>query len=271
MIARLARWAVRHRGTVIAFWCIAVGLSIPWAAKLQGVLAGGSDGVPGSPSVRAIERAVEAGMPASTFFPFLIVLKSDSVAVDDARFAAAAGSIAAALARAPGRGDVRSYWNTGRRDLLGHDRRTALVLFHADVDALSDAEVRTARVRTAVRDAALPEGFRAWVTGIGPMYYDLNRQSSADLLRAERFGLPITLLILLVVFGAPLAAGLPVVLALSAMTISAAALFLLSRVATVGVFSQNVVSMIGLGVGVDYALFVVTSFRRALLRGAFGA
>jgi hypothetical protein len=139
MIARLARWAVQHRGTVIAGWCAAVGLSIPGALTLQGVLAGGSDGVPGSPSVRAIERAVHLGMPAGAFFPFLIVLQSDGVSVDDARFAAAAGSLATALTRSPGRGEVRSYWNTGRWDLLGRDHRTALVLFQADVDAQGGA------------------------------------------------------------------------------------------------------------------------------------
>ena len=99
------------------------------------------------------------------------------------------------------------------------------------------------------------------------MFFDLGRQSSADLLRAERVGLPVTLIILLVAFGAPLAAGLPVLLALLAVTVSSAALFVLSQITTVSVFSQNVVSMIGLGVGVDYALFIVSSFRNALAQG----
>jgi len=94
--------------------------------------------------------------------------------------------------------------------------------------------------------------------------YDLNRRSSADLLAAERIGLPVTLLILLLVFRSPIAALLPLALAMTATTISMAALYLLSRVTVVSVFAQNTVTMVGLGVGVDYALLLVGAFRPAL-------
>jgi len=99
------------------------------------------------------------------------------------------------------------------------------------------------------------------------MFFDLDRQASADLLQAERIGLPVTLVILLVAFAAPLAATLPVLLALAGVVVSAAALFFISFFVSVSVFSENVVSMIGLGVGVDYALFVVTSYRAGLAGG----
>ena len=79
--------------------------------------------------------------------------------------------------------------------------------------------------------------------------------------------MPITALILLFVFGAPLAAVLPVLLALASTSIGLAGLYLLSAHFAVSVFAQNVVSMIGLGVGVDYALFVLSRYREARARG----
>jgi RND superfamily putative drug exporter len=266
-MSTLASWVLRHRGLTILLWSVLIGVSGIAASRVQDVLKGASDGIPGSKSVETIERAVNAGIPAGTFFPFLVLLKNDGLGVQDARFQAAAQAIEGSLKTVPGGGAVRSYWNTGRVDLLGKNRRTALILFRSNVARFNEAEVLTRDVRAAVGRAGLAGGFRALVTGTGPMYFDLNRQSSADLLRAERIGLPITLMILLVAFGAPLAAGLPVLLAMAAVTISSAGLFFLSRVTTVSVFSENVVSMIGLGVGVDYALFIVGSFRAELARG----
>jgi RND superfamily putative drug exporter len=266
-MSTLASWVLRHRGVTIFVWSVLIGVSGLFASRLQDVLKGASDGVPGSKSVETIERAVADGIPAGTFFPFLVLLRNDCLRVQDARFQVAAQAIEDSLGTVPGGGAVRSYWNTGRVDLLGKDRQTALILFRSNVATLNEAEVLTREVRAAIRRARLPDGFRALVTGTAPMYFDLDRQSSADLLRAERVGLPVTLIILLAAFGSPLAAGLPVLLALSAVTISSAGLFFLSRVTTVSVFSENVVSMIGLGVGVDYALFIVSSFRAALAQG----
>ena len=266
-MAKLVSWVLRHRGAVSVGWVALIGVSGMGAVRLPGVLTGASDGVPGSRSVETIEHAVTSGIPAGTFFPFLVLLTSDHVDVRDARFQAAAQAIEEGLHTVSGGGAVRSYWNTGRVDLLGRDRRTALILFRSNVESLNKAEVLTRNVRSAVRRVRLPDDLRALVTGTAPMYFDLNQQSSMDLLRAERVGLPITLVILLATFGSPMAAGLPVLLALSVVMVSAAALFLLSGVTSVSVFSQNVVSMIGLGVGVDYALFIVSSFRAALAEG----
>ena len=263
----LASWVLRHRRVTILMWAVLIGVSGLCALRLNGVLKGASDGVPGSPSVETIKRAVDHGIPAGTFFPFLVLLKNDQVGVQDVRFQVAAQAIDQALTTVPGGGAVRSYWNTGRVDLLGRDRHTALILFRSNVATLNEAEVLTREVRAAIQRATLPDDFRAFVTGTAPMYFDLDQQASTDLLRAERVGLPLTLLILVVAFGSPLAAGLPVLVALSAVTVSAAGLFVLSDVTTVSVFSQNVVSMIGLGVGVDYALFIVSSFRAALAQG----
>jgi RND superfamily putative drug exporter len=105
------------------------------------------------------------------------------------------------------------------------------------------------------------------VTGPAATFHDINRNSSDDLLRAEMIGVPLTLLVLLAVFGAPLAAALALVLAFAAVTVSSAVLYLLSPWLPVTVFAQNAVSIIGLGAGVDYCLFVLYRYRTALQQG----
>ena len=267
MRRRLAPVVIGHRRAVVLVWAALIAVAAVVAARLPGVLKGASDGIPGSPSVTAIERATEAGIPAGTFFPFLIVLRSDRLTVAEPAFREAAEAISDGLAQVAGGGTVRTFWNTSRADLVGQDEHTTVVLFRSNATNLSDAEVLTPQIREAVASAGLSSDMRVAVTGTAPMFFDLDRQSSADLLSAERLGLPITLLILLIAFAAPLAAGLPVLLAIAAVAVSAAALFLMSFFGSVSVFSENVVSMIGLGVGVDYALFVVTAYRLGLAKG----
>lgn len=265
----LGRVVLRHRRTVLLVWCVVVAVAAGTALGSRHTVTGVASGIPGSPSVETIERAVQAGIPAGTFFPFLIVLRSERFAAFDPEFVQVAEAVSAALGRVPGGGTVRSYWNTGRLDLLGRDRRTALLLFRSNVERLDDAEGLTRAVREAVRRASDRRDITAVVTGTPAMYFDLDRQASADLLRAERVGIPITLLILLAVFGgAPVAAVLPILLALAAVVVSAAALVATRNWIPVNVFSQNVVSMVGLAVGVDYALFAVASVRRRLAEGA---
>jgi uncharacterized membrane protein YdfJ with MMPL/SSD domain len=258
--------AARPRRTlpVTTAWGILLLLASVPAMRVGDVVRGGSDGVPGSESIEAVDAAVALGVPAGTFYPFIAVLHADDYTVDDPRFAQAARATSAALRGAGGATAVQSLWSSGDARLVGRSGHTALLLIHPDAGTFSEAELATPRLRAAVAAVRLPPGLACEITGQPAVLYDLNRRSSADLLQAERIGLPLTLVILLLVFGSPVAALLPVALALTATTISMAALYLLSRFTLVSVFAENTVTMIGLGVGVDYALLLVGAFRRAL-------
>jgi len=250
---------------VIAAWLAILLAAGALALRLPEVVRGGSDAVPGSDSIEAVERAAAAGMPAGTFYPFVAVLHSDTRSVEEAEFAAAGRSVSAALLEHGGATAVQSVWNTGDTRLRGRFGHSALILIRTQAATFSEAELATAPLRKAVSGVHLPHGFACEITGQAAVLYDLNRRSSEDLLAAERVGLPLTLLILLIVFRSPIAAVLPIALAMTATTISMAALYLLSRFTLVSVFAENTVTMIGLGVGVDYALLLVSAFRRALL------
>ena len=254
----------RRELRVLAGWLAVLLAAGALALHVSDVVRGGSDAVPGSESIEAVERAVAAGVPAGTFYPFVAVLRSENLVVEDAQFAAAGRAVSAALLARGGATAVQSPWNTGDARLVGRERHSALLLIRTGAARFSEAELATAPLREAVASVPLPRGLRCEVTGQAAVLYDLNRRSSADLLAAERVGLPVTMLILLIVFRSPVAALLPLALAVTATTISMAGLYLLSRFTLVSVFAENTVTMIGLGVGVDYALLLVGAFRQAL-------
>jgi len=259
--------ATRGRWIVVLSWAVLVAGASWFAARLPGVLQGGADAIPGSES-DAVTRTIRERFGAGTLYQFPVVVHSDSLAVADPAFGEAVERVTRALERLPSVRRVESAWNSPRAELLGEDGQSALLLVTPTVSTFYEAELLTPSLREAVGRSALPRTMAVEVTGATAMLHDLDERSSSDLISAERVALPVTALILLFVFGAPLAAVLPVALAMASTTIGLAGLYLLSGRLAVSVFAQNVVSMIGLGVGVDYALFVLSRFREARARGA---
>lgn len=256
----------RRRWVVLAAWAALITCASVFAARLPDVLQGGADAIPGSES-DAVTRSIRERFGAGTLFQFPVVVHSDSLSAMDPAFGDAVERITRSLASLPAVRRVESAWNSPRPELMGEDGRSALLLVTPAVSTFYEAELLTRSLRQAVAASGVPRTMSAEVTGATAMLHDLDERSSSDLLAAERVALPVTALILLFVFGAPLAAALPVLLALAATTLGLAGLYLLSGQLAVSVFAQNVVSMIGLGVGVDYALFVLSRFREARARG----
>jgi uncharacterized membrane protein YdfJ with MMPL/SSD domain len=262
----LIQLALRRPKLVIFAWIAALALAAPFASRLAGELRGSTDAVPGSPS-ELVSRDLDRTFGKGSAFVFPAILTSPSIVTTDPRFAAAATNLARVLDSA-GMVDVRHYWNTGDKTLLGRDGHSALVLVRPSAETFFEAESSVDRMREATRGAGLGSAFDVKVTGMISLFHDLDVNASDDLLRAERIGIPLTLIVLLIVFGAPIAAGLPLVLAMGTIAITLAVLYVLSRVMPVSVFAQNAVTMVGLGIGVDYALFLVSRCREELSRGA---
>jgi RND superfamily putative drug exporter len=100
---------------------------------------------------------------------------------------------------------------------------------------------------------------QVFVTGRAPLIAELVEQQRQDLVRAEKLGLPLALAILLLASGSVVAAGLPLLLALAGMAVTFGLLGAAAGFAEFNLFVPNIATMIGLGVGIDYALFVVTA------------
>src|SRR5207244_2381283 len=126
-------------------------------------------------------------------------------------------------------------------------------------------------LRVAIRDALArvpgAEGFEVMVTGFPALDHDVRTISAEDTERGEQRALPLTLAVLIVAFGALVAAALPVLVGLLAITIALGLVTLAARYTPMSVFVLNITTMVGLGVGIDYSLLIVTRFREELNRG----
>jgi RND superfamily putative drug exporter len=240
--------------------------AVPLGLRLADVPQAASETIAGS-EADAANRALERAFGEGAAYPVAVVLHAESGLARTAALQPAAETLAAALTGLPEVRSIRSYWNSGDPLLLGRDGRSAILLVETTANSIAAAEALTATLRRGVGRAHLPSGYVASVTGTPAMFHDLNRNSAHDLRKAEIVGIPLTLLILVLVFRSPIAACLPLALAGGAVALTLAALLLLHEIFPVSIFAQNAVTMIGLGAGVDYALFVLYRFRAELARG----
>lgn len=145
--------------------------------------------------------------------------------------------------------------------LVARDGRTAMIPVRLAAQQDSDLPKSAERLIDHVATLDLPDGAVVKVTGEWPVWADFNASNEAALHRAELLsGLP-TIILLLVAFGSAVAAGLPLILAVAGIAVGFASLRLLGMVTPLSVWSMNFSMMIGLAVGIDYSLFIVSRYR----------
>ncbi|MGC5015925.1 MMPL family transporter [Streptosporangium sp. DT93] len=158
-----------------------------------------------------------------------------------------------------------TYWTTRADDLVSEDRHSTYALVTLRGGQLTKQD-GYAEIEDELR--RMPAGYTVKLGGRIPLLLDLNAQTGADLRQAEAISMPILLVLLVLVFGSLVAAGLPLVVGLLSVAGALLLLRLLTEVTDVSVFSLNVVTMLGLGLAIDYSLFVLSAFREEIRRGA---
>ncbi|MFF5359705.1 MMPL family transporter [Streptomyces scabiei] len=226
--------------------------------------SGGSGGVvdPSSESSYAA-GVLEREFPGAR--PNLVLLARAGTGVDDADVARQGRELAARLADEPGVTGVTSYWDTGSGALRSKDGREALVVARLTGDELEADRTLENRI------VGHFDGRRGDLTvRIGGSVAVQNEQQTfirEDLVRAEVIALPITLLILMVVFGSAVAALLPIGIGVIAILGTNAVLRVLTSFTDVSVFATNLTTALGLGLAIDYALLIVRRYREELAAG----
>jgi putative drug exporter of the RND superfamily len=185
--------------------------------------------------------------------------------VDDARVAAAGRALTDELADAPGVQSAASYWSLERAvPLRSENARRALVLgvIAGDEDRVNDVVERLSP-RFTREDGTV----RVAVGGQAEVFRQVGEQIDEDLVRAETIAIPITLVLLVLVFGGLVAASLPLLVGVLAIMGSLLALYAISAMTDVSIYSLNLTTAMGLGLAIDYALFIVSRYREELRRG----
>ncbi|MFJ3227008.1 MMPL family transporter [Streptomyces sp. NPDC086783] len=218
---------------------------------------------PDAQSTYATE-ALEHRFPASQ--PNLLLLvDAGRASVDDPAVAAEAKRLAARLASERGVTGVGSYWQSGSPALKAEDGHEALVAARITGEEKTAGETLD-RLAPAFRGTHGPVEVR--VGGPVAVRHEMQTTIREDLTRAELIALPVTLVLLVMVFGSAVAALLPLGVGIIAILGTNAVLRGLTELTDVSVFAMNLTTALGLGLAVDYALFIVRRFREELSAGA---
>ncbi|MFJ4640240.1 MMPL family transporter [Streptomyces hygroscopicus] len=263
-MAALARWCLRRRATVIALW-LAAFAAVAAAAAMPGSAYSNDYDIPGTGSSK-VSALLEQRFPGRAGDSDTIVWHT----ADDAGTVDAPGverRMATALrqvADLPGVTSVTGPYGPGDTSRISADQHTAYatVVFREPAADLGEAEVR--RVLDTVRSAASgAPGLEVEMGGAGAGLTE--RTGSAHL--SEAIGVGVAAVVLFLAFGSLAATLLPIATALIGVGTAYAAIGLLGHAMTVADFAPMLGMLIGLGVGIDYALFIVTRHRGGLRRG----
>jgi RND superfamily putative drug exporter len=258
----VVRLVARRPKLVLLTALLLAGLAIAFSGDVVGALkTGGFDDVR-SDSVHGRELLAEHFRAADPNLVVLIEKRGGSV--DDADTRAAAGWVTQRLAATTGVTVAGSYWTDRLPQLVSRDRDKGIVLVHVDGDEDQSAQ----RVTRLHDDLAGSTGaVRVSFGGVTQINNDINDQVTTDLARAESIAIPITLVLLLLVFGTVWAAGAPLLIGIFSILMTLGALRLLAVFTDVSVFSINMATALGLGLSVDYSLLFVSRYREQRGRG----
>ncbi len=249
----------RRRWWVIGAATVFVVLGGIWGTQVFGALITGGFDDPASESSRALERA-EATL-GRTGNDIVVLYTSADLTVDDPAYGQA---VTDALDGLPG--DVvtaaATYWSTGSPALVSEDRRSTYAVL-----TLAGDEAERIDGLNEIEDQLAAPGLQTQVGGITAVSRDIGERVAADIAFAETISIPVLLVLLVIVFGSVVAASLPLTIGVLAIVGAFAALRGLSDVTDVSVFSINVVTILGLGLAIDYGLFMTGRFREEIARG----
>lgn len=261
---RIASFSYRHKWYVLAAWLVMLVAAGGMSAGLSKVLTTEFKDLSGSDSVKAEDLVKDRyGKQPLTE---TIIVRSDTVTADDPSFQSLVTGLAGRLAQARGVQGVATYLDTNDPGMVSADRHAALttVMLSADV---KQAEKDVKHVLAVVDGADLPDGYQLNIVGTASSNKENNDLSEKDIQAAEQFGLPVALVVMVLAFGALIAAGVPLLLGIAAIGLAVGSVALIGRAFELSFFVTNIITMIGLAVGIDYSLFIIGRYREELARG----
>jgi uncharacterized membrane protein YdfJ with MMPL/SSD domain len=260
---RLTSFLERRRWVVLGTWIVLLIASLPFMMRQTEHLTSGGFSIPGSGSEAVDKGLVDFSLAQREALSVVVARRPGTDAADVRRELRRVDRLVDAMpltAIAPG--------SLARAEADAAKSPVAIAAIQTGGDMNDIAEVAADLRKELGIGEAQPSGVETHLVGEAAMWAGMQDLSKEDLAKAESAGFPIVLLILLAVFGSLVAASMPLALGFLSVAITGAGIFFLSQQTEMSVFVTNVASMIGIGVAVDYSLFILARYREEIWQGA---
>ncbi|WP_425301752.1 MMPL family transporter [Nocardia farcinica] len=251
----------RRRRAVLAIWALLLAVCAVAYPLLENRLGAMDFGVEGSEST-GVDRLVAQHFPQFGAEQAVIVLRSFALTADDSDFRAAVTHTVTAAKEVPGVVDVIGPYDGPPGSQISADGHVAIALVGIGGDMAERA--RVARDLQGAIATTGDDSVEVGLTGYSAVQNAATELQNADLARAEAIGIPVALILLVLALGALAAAAVPIGVAIAGLLTTVGVLFGLTTVTVFDSLTVAMATMVGLGVGIDYAMFIVSRFREEL-------
>jgi uncharacterized membrane protein YdfJ with MMPL/SSD domain len=268
MFEAWGRWLYRARRLTLVIALLFAAAAGVWGTGVFGKLDSGNTFTPPN-SQSSAESTLAASLFGRGSADVVVLFHSAAHAVTDPIYRRA---VTGYLADIPANEVTKSatYWTSGQPSLVSADRHSTYAVLQLAGSTDQARETTYSAIEADFKTVAgtPADGITAQVGGYTPTEVAINDAVSANIARAESISFPVLLILLVIIFGSVVAAAAPLVLGGLAILGSLTVLRLLTLATTVSIYSENIITILGLGLGIDYGLFIVTRFREELRRQA---
>ncbi|MCH8911826.1 MAG: MMPL family transporter [Chloroflexi bacterium] len=264
LTGKLANFSARRRWTVLGAWLGILVVAFMLAGSIGDVTSNSSEmdtQMESSVAMTLIDERLNVEEPSKEY----VVVEFETGTADDADSKVFVSSLTADLLALEDVVGVASYLD-GSEGMLSSDEKTALVVTTLSVMDDGAADI-IEPLLTVIEDADALDGYRVSTVGQGSVETVFKALAEETLAKGEMIGIGFALIVLLFVFGAAVAAGLPILLAIVSIIVAVALSAVVGRVMDLDPFVVQIITMIGLAVGIDYSLFIVKRFGEELAKG----
>lgn len=261
---RWGMWVARRRWWMLGAWGVLLVASALAYPHLMSSLVASDYSVTGSDSAR-VSQLMGSEFAAGGAEQDVIAFDSGTRSFNDGDYRDTVDRVVRAVRDQPGVSSLLAPTDPGAQQLVSKDGRAALALLGISGNDRERGD-RAKDLQDVVQQAAGDGPVNAYLTGYSPAANDLTDVENADVERAESVGVPVAFVVLLLALGAVVAAFVPLATALTSLMATFGLLSLLTLVRTFDAFLVSIVTMIGVGVAIDYSLFIISRYREELVR-----